>query len=210
MKKILDKVLSLDINSIYNWATSLFVPKTRTITIGGVTQDLSTNRTFTIGGSVVTLLHKFTGSGTSVTNSPNFTPGFTYGVLIPANTVSVGDFIKVEAAFEKVSGGAVEFYHEVFINTINSLSGATIIAATAEGPNNRVFSKVERTLAVKASNITEIFHFGTQVASDYRSAATSGNANIDWTTDKYIVFGAKLNGDTAAVSRLSSCLITKI
>ncbi len=50
MKKILDKVLSLDINSIYNWATSSFVPKTRTITIGGVTQDLSADRTFPVGG----------------------------------------------------------------------------------------------------------------------------------------------------------------
>lgn len=161
-------------------------------------------------GGAVSVLHKFSGYGTSVTNSPNFTAVYTYGVLIPANTVAKGDFVKFEASFEKLSGGAVEFYHEVFINTINSLSGATIIAATASSPNNREFSKIQRTMVVKSSTLTEIFHYGTQVASDYNSALASGNKNIDWTTDKYIVFACKLNGATDAVSRLSSCLITKI
>lgn len=188
---------------------AILVSGTNIKTING-TSILGSGDLVVGGGGAVTLIHKFTGSGTSVTNSPNFTAVHTYGVLIPANTVAVGDFVKFEAAFEKVSGGAVDFFHEVFINTINSLSGATNIASTAESPNNRVFSKLERTLAVKSSSVTEIFHHGTQVASDYRSAATSGNRDIDWTTDKYIIFAVKLNGATDAIARLSSCLITKI
>lgn len=189
---------------------AILVSGTNIKTINGTSILGSGNLVVSGGGGDVTLIHKFTGSGTSVTNSSNLTPRYTYGVLIPANTVAVGDFVKFEAAFEKVSGGAVEFYHEVFINTINSLSGATIIAATTEGPTNRVFSKLERTLAVKSSSVTEIFHPGTQRPSDYGSAASSGNVNIDWTADKYIVFAVKLNGATDAIARLSSCLITKI
>jgi len=39
------------VKGLVDWVTSLFVPKTRTITINGTTQDLSENRSFTVGGT---------------------------------------------------------------------------------------------------------------------------------------------------------------
>jgi len=38
------------IKGLVDWVTLLFVPKTRTLTINGTTQDLSANRTFTVSG----------------------------------------------------------------------------------------------------------------------------------------------------------------
>jgi hypothetical protein len=38
------------VKGVVDWVTLLFVPKTRTLTINGTTQDLSTNRTFTVSG----------------------------------------------------------------------------------------------------------------------------------------------------------------
>ena len=44
-------IVFLTAKAIYDWATGLFVPKTRTITINGTTQDLTTDRTFTIAST---------------------------------------------------------------------------------------------------------------------------------------------------------------
>lgn len=50
-------ILFGSIKAIVDWTTSLFVPKTRTLTIGAETFDLSTNRTFAVGGGDDYLTH---------------------------------------------------------------------------------------------------------------------------------------------------------
>ena len=59
------------VKGLVDWVTSLFVPKTRTITIGGVTQDLSADRTFTVGGTAKRSYYaewKITGAMAASTN----------------------------------------------------------------------------------------------------------------------------------------------
>jgi hypothetical protein len=48
-------IVFLTAKAIYDWATGLFTPLTRTLTINGTTQDLSANRTFNVGTILGTL-----------------------------------------------------------------------------------------------------------------------------------------------------------
>jgi hypothetical protein len=67
------------------------VPETRTLTIGGVTYDLSQNRTWTGGGGGVTSVDMSVPTGLSISGSPITTSGtlaltFAAGYSIPLNT----------------------------------------------------------------------------------------------------------------------------
>ncbi len=161
------------------------------------------------GGGDLKVLHKNHISGISVVNNPNFTAKYAYGVLIPAGTIQVGDFIDIEVSFVKVSGGNAELYGGININTIDSLAGATVLGSTYVTSTTSVYSKIQRSLVVKNSALTEILHQGTFSFTSWSFANTGGNKNIDWSTDKYIVISIVNNGATDATWRMSSIIITK-
>lgn len=154
------------------------------------------------------ILHKNHISGVSVVNNPNFTAKYAYGVLIPANTIQVGDFIDIEVSFEKISGGAADLYAGISINTINDYAGATNLSYALFG-SNVVYAKIQRSLVVKNSAQTETFHHGTGSATSWNAATASGNKNINWSTDKYIVISINNHGALDATWRVSSVIITK-
>lgn len=154
------------------------------------------------------LLHKNHVSGISVVNNPNITYKYAYGVLIPGGTIQVGDFIDIEVSFEKVSGGNAELYPRIGINTINGTAGEVVISYTFHGSGS-VYAKIQRSLVVKSSTLTEILHHGTSSGISWISAGASGNKNIDWSTDKYVVISIANNGPLDATWRVSSVIITK-
>jgi hypothetical protein len=125
-----------------------------------------------------------TTDGTIVTGSTSVKTSTS--VLIPANTVKVGDsiFIRTRGRKTGTAGIAVQ---SIYVNTAG-LGPATNISLTSMGATS-LYAQTSRTLVVKATNNTEMLNVNTGGVDD---DATSTNAvstfNIDWTVDQYLIF----------------------
>lgn len=126
-----------------------------------------------------------TTDGTAVTGTITATESAS--VLIPANTVKVGDtvFVRTRGRKTGTAGNAVQ---AIRINTSNTPDFSTTISLTSMGATS-LYVQTSRTLVVKATNNTEVLNVNTGGVDD---DATSTNAvstfNIDWTVDQYIIF----------------------
>lgn len=176
----------------------------------GFTYDLyiNNNQSGGGGGGDITIIHKNLTDGGGVTNTTNFLERFAYGFLVEGGTVSVDNFVRLEASFKKLSGGNAELYPAFYINTVNSLSGATKLSDYSSS-NTAVYVRIERTLAIKTATQTELLHQGTSSLTGFNQASTDGDKNIDWTTDKYIILSIKNNGALDATWCKSTMLMLK-
>lgn len=144
-----------------------------------------------------------TTDGTNVTGVTSATKSV--GVLIPANTVKVGDTVFVRTRGRKV-GTANISVQSIYINTADAIGGNTI-ALNALGATS-LYSQMSRTLAIKSTTSTETLNTNTGGVDD---DATSTNAvstfNINWAVDQYIVFGFT-NTSAADATRTSYYEVT--
>jgi hypothetical protein len=114
--------------------------------------------------------------------------------LIPANTFAAGDIIKVLFRTRKTgttNGVNLRYY----INTTNSLSGATTLALYTVTQ----FGQMERNLVIKSATNTETFNTTVSTATDNATAINlASSTNINWTVNQYIIFAIQQNtaGDT--------------
>lgn len=126
-----------------------------------------------------------TANGTAVTASTSVK--LSTSVLIPANTVKVGDTVFVRTRGRK-TGTAGIAVQSIYVNTTPGLGAATNISLTSMGATS-LYAQTSRTLVVKATNNTEMLNVNTGGVDD---DATSTNAvstfNIDWTVDQYLIF----------------------
>jgi hypothetical protein len=126
-------------------------------------------------------------------------------VLIPANTVKVGDTVFVRTRGRKV-GTANIAAQSIYINTADAIGG-NFIAVNALGAT-ALYSQMSRTLAVKSTTSTETLNVNTGGVDD---DATSTNAvstfNINWAVDQYLVFGFS-NTSIADATRTSYYEVT--
>jgi hypothetical protein len=167
-------------------ATLLDIPSPITIDAtptDGSSNAVSSNGVFDALATKVT----FWGSavdGTSVANTLTITP--TYSQLIPANTFSAGDIIAID--YRATSPGAKTSItnHYFYVNTSNSLSGATQLALAATGAASRTI-QFNRKLSVKGATTKHIAGT-TNVFSDTGVSASMTTSTIDWTVDQYILF----------------------
>lgn len=93
------------VKSIYDWATGLFAPQTRTLTINGVAQDLSANRSWTV--AVPTLTSELTNDSGFITSSAlaSYLPkaGDTYttttgnGLALTTSTLTTGSLVSLSS-----------------------------------------------------------------------------------------------------------------
>ena len=126
-------------------------------------------------------------------------------VLIPANTVKVGDTVFVRTRGRKVGTAAIAV-QSIYINTADAIGG-NLIAVNALGAT-ALYSQMSRTLAVKSTTSTETLNVNTGGVDD---DATSTNAvstfNINWAVDQYLVFGFS-NSSIADATRTSYYEVT--
>ncbi len=109
-------------------------------------------------------------------------------LLIPANTVAVGDSISIKARASK-TGTASTSRIFIYINTSATLSGATLLASGPSAAGLQIFQQLSRELIVKSSTVTESFPTGTALITDDNTTSVAiSNTNIDWTTNKYFIF----------------------
>jgi hypothetical protein len=145
-----------------------------------------------------------TTDGTAISSTT--TIGITSSQLIPANTFAVGNVIRMRVRFVKATANAsTNFY--VYVNTTNSLSGATQIALLQS--NNR-FNGFKRDLMIKSTTITQSFLTNTSaITDDVVNSPSAATTNIDWTQDQYIIFAVGHSGTTDTGGLTSGFTIEK-
>ena len=131
----------------------------------------------------------------------------TSSVLIPANTVKVGDILNIRVRLRK-TGTAGTVILRFYVNTSVAIGGATVGTSTTAGATT-LFNQMTRVLAVKSATSTENFQGGGAATID-DTVFTGGAStnNIDWTITQYLVVAIQ-NGNTAD-SSLSSFIHIQI
>jgi len=126
-----------------------------------------------------------TTDGTNVTGTT--APILSKSVLIPANTVKVGDSVFIRTRCRKAGTTAVAV-QSIYVNISNAIGGFNV-ALNLLG-NTSLYGQMSRTLVVKATGVTETLNINTGgVDDDATSTNAASSFAIDWTKDQYIVFG---------------------
>ena len=136
--------------------------------VGVIVKDITTSSALT-GTTAITLLKS---------------------VLIPANTFTTGNIAVIQArAIRSTATGVGTSY--IYINTSNTLSGATLVGIIGSAV---VFYGMERNLYIKSSTVSETYNSSASLNSDAASNAPSANSdlNINWTVDQYIIHAFSL------------------
>jgi hypothetical protein len=138
--------------------------------------------------------------GTGVTGTTTST--LTGSILIPANTVAVGDVIYVKTRVRK-TGTAGTLTTRMYVNTSAAIGGS-LIATSATAAATSLYFQYSRTLAVKSTINTESMAGNLNVNADDNTAVTTAvsASNIDWTVAQYLVIAVQ-NSSTADTSRSS-------
>ena len=139
-----------------------------------------------------------TADGTAVTGVTAATKS--RSILIPANTVVVGDTIFIRSRCRKTGTAAVAV-QSLYINTADAIGGNTV-ALNLLGATS-LYGQMSRTLAVKSATVTETLNPSTGgVNDDATSTNAVSNFNINWAVDQYIIFG--FTNTSAADSTVTS------
>jgi hypothetical protein len=153
------------------------------------------------------VIYKSTTDGTGITGVAG--EQITASQLIPANTFTVGDIIRVTWRVTK-TGTASSITCKLYANTSASLVGATQLGIITPGFTNSNSNAFQRHLAIKASNNTQVTAPAGNTFTDFNTLTSFTAANIDWTTNQYLIFMVQLSSASADVARTSFYLIEKI
>ena len=127
-------------------------------------------------------------------------------VLIPANTFTTGDTIKIlnRAVRNTTTGGSTDY---IYINTSNSLTGATLVGI-AQGAFS--FYGMERSLYIKSATNSETFNATISAAGSEVVAGLNGasSLNINWAINQYVI-AAFQNAAVGNSTVMSSLIIQK-
>lgn len=121
--------------------------------------------------------------GSNVTNTTSITA--LKSVLIPANTVQVGDVVNIRSrAVKNNSTGSVSQF--IYVNTSDTLTGATLVGTQTAVMR---FCAMSRNLFIHSETASETLATSTSSSTDEFVASTSSgqSLNIDWTVDQYII-----------------------
>ena len=174
--------------------------QTVALTAGAGIVTSGTYPNFTIATNGVALNKQSVIDGTAITGTTTST--LTASILIPANTIAVGDVIYVKTRIRK-TGTAGTLTTRMYVNTSSAIGGSLIATSAAAAATTLMF-QFTRSLAVKTATNTETMAGNLNVnADDNTSVTTAVSANnIDWTQNQYLVVAVQ-NGSTSDSSRSS-------
>jgi len=138
--------------------------------------------------------------GSNVTGTTAIT--ISASLLIPAHEIVADSVIKIEARAIRISGTAGTFACQVYKNTTNSLSGATLIATYNPMTFSNYISGMSRNIFVDVSaNQMTVMNGGATVPTDYVNTGANTVIAFDETVDNYILFALQPSntGDTGKV-----------
>jgi hypothetical protein len=127
------------------------------------------------------------GAGVNISNS----------LLIPANTISDPGVIEILSKFYRISGTTAVISPFVYINTSNSLTGATLLATGGQITTVTQGIALARTSINYASGFLKVTNPSTLTSSDF-SALTNTSIPFNPAVDNYFMFATGVTaGDTA-------------
>ena len=149
--------------------------------------------------NVVVSEQKDTSDSSTLTGNTNNT--LMKSFLIPANTFRTNDWVQCGARFSK-TGTAGQLTNRIYVNTSNSLSGATLLGTQTNGAT-ALSTSMERNLGIKSATSTRTITTTASFSSDFPGSFTGAsevNINIDWTIAQYIIFASQLaNGSDSVI-----------
>jgi hypothetical protein len=154
------------------------------------------------------LIYKDLNNQTAVTGVTTNTK--VVSVLIPANTITVGNIIEIKARMTKPGGNGIMTLR-IYANTADSIvsPAPTLLITGASNNINNNYTGIDRTAIVKSATVTQTAQAtaGSVLsdASTFQGVVT--NSNIDWTVNQYIIFAIQ-NGSAADSTTLSYYDIT--
>lgn len=125
---------------------------------------------------------------TSVSNSNTLSKS----VLIPANTLTNGA-LNIKGRSHKSGTGSYAWL-VIYVNTTNSLSGASEIGRINNAGNNTVLRfSIDRTIPIQ---VGPFFSLIINAITGYEETITNNvsTVTIDWTVDQYIILAVQANG----------------
>jgi hypothetical protein len=114
--------------------------------------------------------------------------------LLPANTLDDGDLLYLLARTNRPSPQATNANIRYYANTVNSLSGATLIGSGAQMSSTARYSVLERTYAIlNQTTDTNAFGASSLILSDmFTTTLAPSTLAIDWTAAQYIIIAGQL------------------
>jgi hypothetical protein len=141
--------------------------------------------------------------GNSTIGGDGVTPVISCSILVPANTLATNSIIDTSWGVYGV-GTAGIVQSQVYVNTINSLTGATRIATGVNQQNDGRWTRNSRDFQ-KIGNTIYAYNFLNQRISDQTTTSnTRSSTVIDPTSDIYIMFAVLRTApsDTAVINRV--------
>lgn len=166
--------------NVLTYNGSLWVPQTPSVVTNPRTIDLAT--------------------GTNVTGSLAITASAS--ILIPANTITTSSVIEVISRAIRVSGTASTIYHQMYINTSNTLTGATLLGVFNSLTATNYFSQGIRSIFIDPSvNQLTVVNAGATIPTDYVNTGANSVITFNETLNYYILFTIQLFnvGDTGKI-----------
>jgi hypothetical protein len=117
-----------------------------------------------------------------------------YSQLIPANTFTTNDVIRLSYRGLKTGGNAGNNAY-FYINTTSTVSGATLLATNSTALGIRMM-QLDRKLYIKnVTTNTEMYNTAVSAFAEFTPTNTSvfTNIAINWTVDQYIICANTLN-----------------
>ena len=131
--------------------------------------------------------------GTAIT--ANGVEGKSASYLITGNTVAVGDILQLFARVDRTVDAAVTFIVNIYINTSDSLAGASLLATSTTTGTAQDTMDLGRIFIVKSSTNTQ--GLSNAQSTQLRYVVPTGaftETNINWTVDQYLIIALTNNG----------------
>jgi len=155
-----------------------------------------------IGGSSPKSIAVSPLDGTGVSSA---TPVISRSILIPANTLATNCVLEVVWGSVRVSGTSFTGQSALYINTSNTLTGATLVAVGANMSTSQIYVKCARDIQ-KIGNAAKAMQT-TQFASDFSLSGATNNFTLNNSTDLYFLFTQ--TGGVADVMTIRNVRITQ-
>jgi len=142
---------------------------------------------------------KFINNTPTAAHTGTTTNTIVQSVLIPANTYTVGDIVRISVRSFKTGNGGIATLR-FYANTSVSLSGAVTIAQLRQISAVTGMIAGNRNLSITSATTIDVGEpSATGIISDELSLSNLGfvtNMNINWAVDQYIIFSIQLGSVT--------------
>lgn len=191
------KDIQLQISNVLTFASGTNTTLTGTGTASDPYKyNVNSNIPTTIASSVV--------DGTIITGIT--TNAISQSLLIPANTYGASGILDIFLRMTKV-GTAGSSTVTVYTNTVNSLSGATLIAGISFGSSSTTHTQGVRTMRINANTLSG-YSFSAVSVTDTLGNGTQSSTAFDTAVDNYILFCVQL-ANSADSANISMAKLTK-